>query len=92
MASVPDRANDSSRSMGTFFEGKKPSMIDIHEAYIGGKIAKEEGQDLNPKWDPDKVVSKYKTGHNRLQRHIYDDLVKARKKGSGNYNYKKKEK
>ena len=70
---------------GSFYEGKTPALINVHEAYTSGKIAKEEAQDLNPKYAPEKVVGKYKNGGNKTQKHVYDDLVNQRKNKTGNY-------
>jgi hypothetical protein len=76
---------------GSFYEGKKPALINVHEAYTSGKIAKEEAQDLNSKYEPDKVVGVYKKtkGSNNLQTktqgHRLDSMVKQRKEGKGAY-------
>jgi hypothetical protein len=81
---------------GSFYEGKKPALINVHEAYTTGKIAKEEAQDLNPKYAPEKVVGVYKkakdsTGtQTKTQGHRLDSVVKQRKEGKGNYKYKGK--
>ena len=76
---------------GSFYEGKTPALINVHEAYTTGKIAREEAEDLNPKYAPEKVVGVYKKskGSKRVQTktqgHRLDSMVKQRKEGKGMY-------
>ena len=82
---------------GSFYEGKKPALINVHEAYTTGKIAKEEAEDLNPDYNPAKVVGVYKkarTGRmsmytqTKTQGQRLDSMVSQRKKGKGMYSKK----
>lgn len=81
---------------GSFYEGKTPALINVHEAYTSGKIAKEEAQDLNPKYAPEKVVGVYKKTkgstaiQTKTQGHRLDSMVKQRKEGKGMYKPKGK--
>lgn len=74
--------------LGSFYEGKTPSLVNVHEAYTGQHISMEEAQDLNPKYNPSKIVGHYKTSPNKTQGHVLDSHVKQRKTGTGNYKYK----
>lgn len=79
---------------GSFYEGKKPALINVHEAYTTGKIAREEAEDLNPKYAPEKVVGVYKKSkgstatQTKTQGHRLDSMVKQRKEGKGMYSKK----
>ena len=44
----------------SFYEGKTPALVDVHEAYLDRKVSLGEAQDLNPKYYPDKVVGAFK--------------------------------
>ena len=44
----------------SFYEGKTPALVDVHEAYLDRKVSLGEAQDLNPKYNPDRVVGGYK--------------------------------
>lgn len=76
---------------GQFYEGKKPSLVNVHEAYTSRKIAMEEAQDLNPNYEPTKIIGTIKspTGktYPRTQAYRLDDAVKQRKTKTGNYKY-----
>ena len=77
---------------GSFYEGKTPSLVDVYEAYMGQNIAKEEAEDLTPKFNPTKVLgsSGLKNGkrYPKTQADQYQSLVRQRKSNTGNYKYK----
>ena len=90
-----NRANDPSRKPALDQErsgsvmyggsGRKPTITDVHEAVMGGKIDSEQGSDLNSKYKPDSYkVNKSgdRAAYNPwLQnQHVYNNMVKARKK------------
>ena len=96
MTSPEDRANDPARvppamnkersgSVMYGGEGKRPSIVNIHEAVMEQHINAEEGTDLNPKYQPDayKVNKKgERPSYNPwLQnQHVYTSMVKGRKR------------
>ena len=82
---------------GSFYEGRTPGLVDIYEAYQGQKIAKEEAEDLNPKFNPSKVVGSTGLKSNgkrypKTQLDQYQSLVRQRSLSTGNYKYKEKKK
>ena len=48
------------RNVTDFIEGKRPNLMNIHSAVLEGNISKEEGMDLSPLYQPDKVMRKGK--------------------------------
>jgi hypothetical protein len=79
---------------GSFYEGKTPTLLDVHEAYTSGKIPMEEAQDLNVKYDPSKVTNVFKRGdtkyvQKRTQAHMLNSVLKQKKLGKGRYAKKK---
>jgi len=98
MTTPEDRAKDLARRpalnkersgnvMYSGIEGKRPSITDIHEAIMEGHIDSEQGSDLNAKYQPD-AYKVNKSGERAsynpwLQnQHVYNNMVKARKKRS----------
>jgi len=46
------------RNVTDFIEGKRPNLMNIHSAVLEGNISKEEGMELSPLYQPDKVMRK----------------------------------
>lgn len=46
------------RNVTDFTEGKRPTLTDVHSAVLEGHISKEEGMELSPLYQPDKVMRK----------------------------------
>ena len=77
------------RNVTDFIEGKRPNLMNIHSAVLEGNISKEEGMELSPIYQPDKVMKKgtgKKTGavHTRTQAQQIVNTIKHHPK------YKKK--
>ena len=70
----------------SFYEGKTPALVDVHEAYLDRKVSMGEAQDLNPKYNPDKVVGGYKKNgksYPKTQGAALSSSVQQRKKKRG---------
>ena len=70
----------------SFYEGKTPALIDVHEAYLDRKVSMGEAQDLNPKYNPDRVVGGYKKNgksYPKTQGAALSSSVQQRKKKRG---------
>jgi hypothetical protein len=70
----------------SFYEGKTPALVNVHEAYLDRKISMGEAQDLNPKYNPDKVVGGYKKNgksYPKTQGAALSSSVQQRKKKKG---------
>ena len=77
------------RNVTDFIEGKRPNLVNIHSAVLEGHISKEEGTELSPIYQPDKVMRKgvdKKTGTigTRTQAKLIENTIKHHPK------YKKK--
>lgn len=93
LASNIRQAGSTSRT-SAFQEGRTPSITDIHEAVLGKHISEEEGRGLSGAYQPDKVAGTFKRkdgkSWNKLNRHVYSDMVRQRKNSTGAYKYKNK--
>ena len=70
----------------SFYEGKTPALVDVHEAYLDRKVSLGEAQDLNPKYNPDRVVGGYKKNgksYPKTQGAALSSSVQQRKKKRG---------
>lgn len=70
----------------SFYEGKTPALVDVHEAYLDRKVSMGEAQDLNSKYNPDKVVGGYKKNgksYPKTQGAALSSSVQQRKKKRG---------
>jgi len=70
----------------SFYEGKTPALVDVHEAYLDRKVSMGEAQDLNPKYNPDRVVGGYKKNgksYPKTQGAALSSSVQQRKKKRG---------
>jgi hypothetical protein len=70
----------------SFYEGKTPALVNVHEAYLDRKISMAEAQDLNSKYNPDKVVGGYKKNgksYPKTQGAALSSSVQQRKKKRG---------
>jgi hypothetical protein len=70
----------------SFYEGKTPALVDVHEAYLDRKVSMGEAQDLNSKYNPDKVVGGYKKNgksYPKTQGAALSSSVQQRKKKKG---------
>jgi hypothetical protein len=70
----------------SFYEGKTPALVDVHEAYLDRKVSLGEAQDLNPKYYPDKVVGAFKKNgksYPKTQGAALSSSVQQRKKKRG---------
>jgi hypothetical protein len=70
----------------SFYEGKTPALVDVHEAYLDRKVSLGEAQDLNPKYNPDKVVGGFKKKgkmYPKTQGAALSSSVQQRKKKKG---------
>jgi hypothetical protein len=70
----------------SFYEGKTPALVDVHEAYLDRKVSMGEAQDLNTKYYPDKVVGAFKKNgksYPKTQGAALSSSVQQRKKKRG---------
>jgi hypothetical protein len=98
MTAPEDRAKDPSRvppvmnkeRSGSIIhggEGKRPSIVNIHEAVMDKHINVEEGTDLNPNYQPD-VYKVNKKGERPAynpwlqNQHVYTSMVQRKKKSA----------
>lgn len=70
----------------SFYEGKTPALVDVHEAYLDRKVSMGEAQDLNPKYNPSKIVGESKKNgksYFKTQGAALSSSVQQRKKKKG---------
>ena len=70
----------------SFYEGKTPALVDVHEAYLDRKVSMGEAKDLNSKYNPDKIVGESKKNGKSYFKTQGDSLsssVQQRKKKRG---------